>query len=86
MTQYLRFLCLLKSEFLETFSMRNITLLTIGLIIVCFAGTCMYFVVGVSSTSPPIKKYKYLGSIDQLIHGIQKYSSSDTNVTIKITD
>jgi len=66
--------------------MRKVSLLIVGLLIVGFAGTCMYFVAGVSAVNPPIKKYEFSGTIDHLIHEIQRYSSIDSNVTIKITD
>lgn len=61
-----------------------------GIIIAVIAalviGGFIYFVAGVSSVTPPIKKYQYLGSVNQLLSGIQGYASTNPNVTFKITD
>jgi hypothetical protein len=56
----------------------------IGLIIVI--GVFDYFVSGVSSTYPPIRKYEYKGSFNQLITGIRDYTLSNADVKFKITD
>ena len=51
-----------------------------------FIGTCIYFVGGVSATGAPIKKYKFSGSINQLLSGIKEYTTINPNVSLKITD
>jgi hypothetical protein len=66
--------------------MRKIIYIIPGLIVIGFIGTCIYFVAGVSSTFPPIKKYQFSGSVNQLLSGIKEYTSIDRNVTLKITD
>jgi len=66
--------------------MRKIILVVIGLIVVGFVGTCIYFVAGVSATIPPIKKYEFSGNVDQLLTGIQKFTSTNSGITFQITD
>ncbi|MDB5011376.1 MAG: hypothetical protein JWQ06_2165 [Mucilaginibacter sp.] len=66
--------------------MRKLIVIIICFVVIGFIGTCMYFVVGVSSTIPPIKKYEFSGSVNQLLYGINKYTSTNANVTLKITD
>jgi hypothetical protein len=56
----------------------------IGLAIII--GFFVYFVSGVSSTYPPIRKYEYNGSLNRFIIGIRKYALTNTNVKFKITD
>ncbi len=61
-----------------------------GIIIAVIAalviGGFIYFVAGVSSVSPPIKQYQYLGTVNQLLSGIQGYASTNPDVNFKITD
>lgn len=66
--------------------MQKRTIIILGLILLSFVGVWIYFAAGVSSVHSPIKKYEYLGSFDQLISGIQKYSSANPDVNYKITD
>ncbi len=56
----------------------------IGLIIII--GYFVYFVSGVSSNYPPIRKYEYIGSFNQLITGIRNYTLTNVGVKFKITD
>jgi hypothetical protein len=56
----------------------------IGLVIVL--GYFVYFVSGVSSTYPPIRKYEYKGSFNQFITSIRQYTSTNSDVKFKITD
>lgn len=51
-----------------------------------FIAIFIYFVTGVSATYPPIRKYSYSGTPDELIGGLRKYSSSIPDVTFKVTD
>lgn len=60
----------------------TISIVVLAILIGCF----VYFVSGVSAVSPPIKEYQYLGSVNQLIAGMQKYATTNNNVTFKITD
>ncbi len=57
-----------------------------GLILIGFIGICIYFVAGVSSTFPPIKKYEFAGSVNDLLSGIKKYNADNPNVTLIITE
>ena len=66
--------------------MHKIILVITGLIVVGFVGTCIYFVGGVSATIPPIKKYEFSGSVDQLLSGIQKFALTDSDITFQITE
>jgi hypothetical protein len=66
--------------------MRKAIIIIIGLVLIGFIGTCIYFVAGVSATIPPIKKYQYSGSVNQLLSGIKEYSATNPNVSLKITD
>jgi hypothetical protein len=50
------------------------------------AAAFIYFVSGVSSVSRPIKQYECAGNIDQLISGIQKYTTQHPDVGFRITD
>ena len=49
-------------------------------------GCFIYFVSGISSTYPPIRKYEYQGSFNQLITGIRNYTLRNADVTFNITD
>jgi hypothetical protein len=66
--------------------MRKAIIVIAGLVLMGFIGTCMYFVAGVSSTFPPIKKYQFSGSVNQLLSGIKEYTAINPNVSLKITD
>jgi hypothetical protein len=66
--------------------MSKIIYIITGLILIGFIGTCIYFVAGVSSTFPPIKKYEFTGRVNDLLSGIKKYNADNPNVTLKITD
>ena len=61
-------------------------LLLIGLSILIFIGVLGYFTSGVSSVTPPIKQYQYIGTVDELISGFKKYSETHANLTFNITD
>lgn len=65
--------------------MQKITII-VGLILLSFACVWIYFAVGVSSVHSPIKRYEYLGSLEQLMSGIQRYSSANPDLNHKITD
>lgn len=66
--------------------MKKTIFITTGLASISFIAIFIYFVTGVSSVSPPIKKYQYFGSVNQLISGFEKYSSNHSALTFKITD
>ncbi|MBB2144003.1 hypothetical protein GM921_00770 [Pedobacter sp. LMG 31464] len=66
--------------------MKKTILITIALGFILFTAIFIYFVSGVSSVSPPIKKYQYFGSVNQLLSGFEKYSSNHSDMTFKITD
>ncbi|WP_426669071.1 hypothetical protein ACPPVU_22965 [Mucilaginibacter sp. McL0603] len=65
--------------------MRKITAIVCGLILLGFVGTCVYFVGGVSATYPPIKEYKFSGSIEQIGQFLQFFSESNPYLTYKIS-
>lgn len=56
----------------------------IGLVIII--GFFVYFVSGLSSTYPPIRKYEYKGSLNQLVTSIREYTLTNADVKFKITD
>lgn len=66
-------------------NLRKRTIIAIIFVLVIITAF-IYFVSAVSSVSPPIKKYLYLGSVDQFVSGIQNYASNHPNVAYKITD
>ena len=63
--------------------MHKATIIITGLILLCFVGTCVYFVGGVSATFPPIKKYVYHGGFNQLEKVLEKYSKLDSSFRFK---
>lgn len=66
--------------------MHKIVIIIVVLAAIGFVGSCLYLVAGVSATIPPIKKYEFSGTVDQLLSGIRKYAFADTTVTLKIID
>ncbi len=66
--------------------MRKAIIIIIGLILMGSIGIWVYFVAGVSSTFPPIKKYQFTGNVSQLLSGIKEYTAINPNVSLKITD
>ena len=66
--------------------MKKIFIITICLVPLCLIAFFIYFVTGVSYTSPPIRQYEYLGTTNQLIDGFRKYASTNSDVAFKITD
>jgi len=59
--------------------------IVIGGILVALAGKCVYMILCISCTFPPIKEYQYQGSIDQLGRSIQKFTLSNPGVTYKFS-
>lgn len=49
-------------------------------------GFFIYFVSGVSATSPPIKQYECSGSVQQLMSNFNQYATVDSNISVNITD
>ncbi|MDB5122567.1 MAG: hypothetical protein JWP94_696 [Mucilaginibacter sp.] len=45
-------------------------------------GTCIYLTASVSATLPPIKGYKYEGSVNQFIKGLQTYVAKHPNTSL----
>jgi len=66
--------------------MRRVITIILGLALMGFIGTCVYFVVGVSSTIPPIKKYVFSGNVNSFLAGIKEYVATDSDIIFKITD
>ncbi|MFS2187773.1 hypothetical protein ACCC92_13930 [Mucilaginibacter sp. Mucisp84] len=66
--------------------MRRVIIVILGLALMGFIGTCIYFVAGVSSTIPPIKKYVFFGNVNSFLLGMQKYAAADSEILFKITD
>jgi hypothetical protein len=68
-------------------SKTKVIILAISIIgLVISIGYFVYFVSGVSSTYPPIRKYEYRGSFNQLITGIRNYTLTNADVKFKIAD
>lgn len=66
--------------------MKKIVIIPISLALICVIGFFIYFVSGVSATYPPIREYEYMGTTSQLIDGLRKYASTDSDVVFKVTD
>ena len=66
--------------------MRKTVIIVFLLAVLIVIGFFIYFVAGVSSTYPPIKKYEYAGTINQLTTNIRNYASVNSDVSFKITD
>jgi len=50
---------------------------------ICIFGGCLYFVGGVSATTPPIRQYKFKGSAAQFKQGLYNQIKSDTSLKNK---
>lgn len=57
-----------------------------GIALLFVIGMFIYFTSGVSSLYPPIKEYEYSGNMNQLISGIQDFTSRNSNIIFTITD
>lgn len=66
--------------------MKKGTLIAIVIAGISIIGGFIYFVGGVSSTYPPIRKYEYKGGLDQFITSIHDYASTTPTVQYEITD
>jgi hypothetical protein len=66
--------------------MKKASIASVVLVVIMLIGAFVYFVTRVSGTSASIKKYRYSGSINQLITGLRKYASDNPDMTFKITD
>ena len=60
----------------------------IGLLLGFFicVGIAIYFVAGVSTTYPPIRKYEFSGNINQFINEIDKNGRIDSSLKITVVD
>ena len=67
-------------------NIKKITLILFPIFLIGFIGAFIYFVTGITSTSPPIKEYGYSGSPDYLISSFQKYVVINRDLTLRITD
>jgi hypothetical protein len=52
-------------------------------IVICLTCGAIYFVGGVSATTPPIMQYKFNGSSDQFKDGLYNQLKSDTSLKYK---
>jgi hypothetical protein len=52
-------------------------------IAICIFGGCLYFVGGVSATTPPIMQYKFKGSANQFKDGLYNQLKLDTSIKYK---
>jgi hypothetical protein len=50
---------------------------------ICMFGGCLYFVGGVSATTPPIMQYKFNGSANQFKNGLYNQLKVDTSIKYK---
>lgn len=56
-----------------------------GLLLLCFVGTCIYFVGGVSATVAPIRKYVYEGNINHFGELLKSYCKFHPEMKYQIT-
>lgn len=66
--------------------MKKIVFITFAIALIIVIGVWIYFVTGVSAVYPSIKNYEYSGNINQLVYSMRAYTSTNSNVTFKITD
>jgi len=62
-----------------------ITTLIIGVILIGFIGRCVYMVLCISCTTPPIKTYEYKGSVAQFAISVEKLTLSNNDIEVKIS-
>lgn len=67
-------------------STKKITLILFPIVLIGFIGAFIYFITGITSTSPPIKEYGYSGTANNLISSFQKYAMTNPDLTLRITD
>ncbi|WP_295793345.1 hypothetical protein [Mucilaginibacter sp.] len=63
----------------------KITAIIIGLALIGLVGRCFYMVACISCTYPPIKEYKFEGTVEQFGEALHTLSLSDANFTYKIS-
>lgn len=63
--------------------MKKKIILLFGVILLCFIGTCVYFVGNISAQLSPIKKFSYRGDMKELLAKMKILKT--TNPNIKIT-
>jgi hypothetical protein len=66
--------------------MRNTLIVVVGIVLLGLISVWIYFVGGVSAVYPPIKKYEYVGTTNQLLLDIQQNNLSNTSIVSHITD
>jgi hypothetical protein len=65
---------------------KAVTVIMLGIALVCVIGTCAYFVGGVSSTYLTIKTYKYLKSENELVSGLMDEAQKNKRISFEATD
>ena len=71
---------------MDTKRYKIISTTILGLILLGFVGTCIYFVAGVSDVFPPIKIYDYPGDMNQLTKQMKSVSALNKNISFTIND
>jgi hypothetical protein len=66
--------------------MKKIFIVLIWLLGLGFVGSCIYFVGGISATSPPIKTYEYSGTTSQFASNIKAFVTRTPDIFYKIDD
>ena len=61
-------------------------LIAFGAAVILCIGTCVYFVAGITTVSPPIKTYNYEKGIGKLKGELIKLSNSNKNITYRVID
>jgi len=56
-----------------------------GIVFIGFIGRCVYQVLCISCTTPPIKTYTYEGSMDKFEYEFKKFAASQPNMSLKIS-
>jgi hypothetical protein len=65
---------------------KKITLILFPIFLIGFIAAFIYFVTGITATSPPIKEYGYSGTAKHLISSFQQYAVTNPELTLRITD
>jgi len=66
--------------------MKRKILLLIGVISLCFIGTCIYFVGNISAQLAPIEKFNYQGDMQGLLAKIKILETVNHNIKITYSD
>lgn len=66
--------------------MKKTILLIFALAVILVVGGIVYFVSGITEVSPVVKKYEFVGNINELILGIRQFADGNPQVVFSMGD